>query len=230
MRARLPKEPRTYAERDLVLYWLLGHRTYRAYLHSPLWHRVRQAGFRRHGRRCKGCNAPAHTLHHNSYGAATLQGTDLSRLVPVCKRCHDKIELKHDGSKRTFAQAKAACKRLLRAARTPSPSPRSRVGGTMGVGKKRKGRGKAVPSAGYKWKQWFEAGMFSLRRGTDYACTTNGMLAQVRNRASALGCAVKVTEHPDGLGFDVNVTRRGAPRKPARPRGRPRRPPTSLFL
>lgn len=110
-----PKDPgpTTYYERNTLLADL-GYESYAHYLKSPLWHYIRTMAWRLHGPRCKLCRKRATQLHHTSYSQAVLLGQDLSYLVPLCQKCHDRVELKRDGSKRTWQEVKTAFKRLLK--------------------------------------------------------------------------------------------------------------------
>lgn len=105
--------PATYAERNTLLADL-GYESYLHYLKSSLWHYIRGMAWRVHGPRCRLCRKRASQLHHTSYSQTVLLGQDLAHLVPLCQKCHDRVELKRDGSKRTWAEVKRAYKRLLR--------------------------------------------------------------------------------------------------------------------
>lgn len=51
----------------------------------------------------------------------------------------------------------------------------------------------------YPWERWFNGGEFNLVRGRDYRCATHGMMAQVRNAASARGVSVSLRLDPKGV-------------------------------
>jgi hypothetical protein len=101
-----------YQRRDTLLL-SLGFSDYSSYLSSPLWVLIRERVHVWRGRFCVLCRRVAHEVHHLSYSKSVLLGKTLKPLVPLCKRCHRKVEFDSDGSKRTFAQAGRTYRRLL---------------------------------------------------------------------------------------------------------------------
>lgn len=77
----------------------LGFQSYRHYLKSDLWAEVRRLAFAEHGRKCRKCGAPATDMHHARYDMATLVGSDLTHLHPLCRDCHEAAEVQ--GSRKT---------------------------------------------------------------------------------------------------------------------------------
>lgn len=65
----------------------LGFVSYRAYLASPLWRRIRREILVERPQ-CEACGAPAVTAHHRSYGLEILRGKNLNSLIAVCHECH----------------------------------------------------------------------------------------------------------------------------------------------
>jgi hypothetical protein len=66
---------------------------YAKYLNSDLWKRKRDAVFKRDNYTCKACETNKATeVHHLNY--ENIYDEPLFDLISVCKRCHDKIELK----------------------------------------------------------------------------------------------------------------------------------------
>lgn len=78
----------------------LGFETYRKYLATDLWCRIKSRVLTRHKARCACCGRKAKIVHHRQYDVGTLNGTDLQWLVAVCGRCHKRIEFSGD-QKRT---------------------------------------------------------------------------------------------------------------------------------
>lgn len=101
-----------YQRRDTLLL-SLGFPDYSSYLSSPLWALIRERVHVWRGRFCVLCHRVAREVHHLSYSKPVLLGKTLKPLVPLCKRCHRKVEFDSDGSKRTFSQAGRAYRRLL---------------------------------------------------------------------------------------------------------------------
>ena len=75
----------------------LGFKTYREYLKSPLWRRIRLAALDFHGKSCTMCPNEADTVHHMDYSVATLRGDNPRKLVPLCTGCHERIEFNAHG-------------------------------------------------------------------------------------------------------------------------------------
>ena len=95
-----------YEERDRVLF-CLGFKSYPEYLKSDLWERVKNLAFAEHGKDCFVCGRRATVLHHVSYSASVLVGEDLSKIIPLCHKCHGFIEVDKDGHKRSLEGANA---------------------------------------------------------------------------------------------------------------------------
>ncbi len=102
----MPRKPpaETYRDRNLLLE-RMGFPTYSHYLDSELWSQVRNAAAELHGSRCVLCHSNRIIFHHVSYAEAVLTGQDLSAIVPLCHRCHERVEFRKDGSKRTLANS-----------------------------------------------------------------------------------------------------------------------------
>lgn len=90
----------------------LGFLTYSEYLNSPLWGRIRAAVLGGNAV-CWICiKRRATQVHHQSYAVAVLRGDNLSELVPLCHKCHRRVEFSH-GNKRTHQAAVEHCGKLL---------------------------------------------------------------------------------------------------------------------
>lgn len=103
---------KTYQQRQEVLK-KLGFSSYKDYLESHLWKRIRRAAFRLLGSRCSLCGGTANVIHHMTYDELVLLGKDISQLLPLCYICHNKLEIKSDGSKRSLLGSIAVCKIML---------------------------------------------------------------------------------------------------------------------
>lgn len=82
---------RDYASRDFILRQM-GFKSYRDYLKSDLWQKVRAQVFQEKGRICHCCGNPATSVHHNRYHRNDLTGKTLTFLFPICAICHDGVE------------------------------------------------------------------------------------------------------------------------------------------
>ena len=82
----------SYGDRDELL-MELGFASYRDYLNSDLWKSIRSRVMRRWSRRCKLCGDPAIDVHHINYTKSGLLGKKLTQLRPLCRTCHEKVEL-----------------------------------------------------------------------------------------------------------------------------------------
>ena len=85
-----------------------GYPSYREYLKSELWAKIRQACFLLKGKKCLSCGAPATELHHSTYTEKNLLEVNLismeKTLFPVCHKCHGKCHFKN-GKFRTIKQS-----------------------------------------------------------------------------------------------------------------------------
>ncbi len=84
-------------------YRAMGYLSYRAYLQSSLWAKIRARVMGRDGWRCTICQSTNHVVvHHRSYDMPVMQGRDDSKLVTVCGECHESITFAPDGTKRSM--------------------------------------------------------------------------------------------------------------------------------
>ena len=95
----------------------LGYVRYQDYLKSDDWKRIRDKKLAHH-RDCKLCRGPSQVVHHVDYRYDTLLGLCPLMLVPLCHRCHERIEVCPDGRKRSLDEANAELFRLGMEART----------------------------------------------------------------------------------------------------------------
>lgn len=102
-------QPRTFHVRLKAL----GFDSYREYLSSELWKRVRQKVFDQKGRKCELCGGRATQVHHRRYRDKDMLGTELNCLHPICGGCHLRLEFK-DGKKLTLGQTWSRWKKIKR--------------------------------------------------------------------------------------------------------------------
>lgn len=82
----------SYAPRNQVLKEI-GYESYDAYCKSGMWNDIRQRVFDEKGERCVCCGRRAVQVHHRRYNKEDLLGETLEYLEPLCKHCHEKIEM-----------------------------------------------------------------------------------------------------------------------------------------
>lgn len=92
-----------YNTRDIFLKEI-GFATYKDYLASKLWARIRGRVFAKKGTKCVSCGERAVQIHHKRYGKEELLGECLDNLIPVCRTCHDLAETTSNG-KRSLVDA-----------------------------------------------------------------------------------------------------------------------------
>ena len=76
-----------------MLAWeYLGHKSYNDYLNTSLWQTIRTRVLERDHHACRDCGLMGEQLqvHHRAYTVEVLEGHDDTRLITVCKFCHDK--------------------------------------------------------------------------------------------------------------------------------------------
>ena len=76
-----------------MLAWeYLGHKSYNDYLKTSLWQTIRTRVLERDHHVCRDCGLMGEQLHvhHRAYTVEVLEGHDDTRLITVCKPCHDK--------------------------------------------------------------------------------------------------------------------------------------------
>lgn len=113
-RQRKPRKKMVcYVERNENLSEL-GYESYRQYLASDDWKRIRESRLKAHPA-CVLCVGTATELHHLDYTIVTLLGMVRKRLVPLCRDCHHGIEFDGD-RKRDLMEANLDLIRKARAA------------------------------------------------------------------------------------------------------------------
>jgi hypothetical protein len=83
---------RWYDKRDAVLK-RLGYDSYKDYLKSPGWKKIRTRVLSRCQGKCEVCGVNKPTqVHHRSYCMMTMLGKRLEFLVGCCRNCHENAE------------------------------------------------------------------------------------------------------------------------------------------
>lgn len=62
---------------------------YEIYLQSPLWKEIRLRILERDKYICRDCGKKANQVHHLSYAHDVMAGKDDSKLISICRACHD---------------------------------------------------------------------------------------------------------------------------------------------
>lgn len=84
----------SYFSRNLILKEL-GFKTYRDYLRSELWKKIRTKVLARENNVCEICQCHGSQVHHSRYHKNDLTGANLDFLHVLCGDCHEKIEFKN---------------------------------------------------------------------------------------------------------------------------------------
>ena len=116
----------TYAQRNALLP-TLGFPTYADYLSSALWAEIRDAILDRDNGRCRVCKEKAQAVHHLDYSELTLRGETLDQLIAICYNCHNKVEFKDNGEKRTLFGVMLFCKKLFKKKKTEPPKRKCKM-------------------------------------------------------------------------------------------------------
>jgi len=76
-----------------------GCHSYQEYLNSTLWSAIRAQQFVMFPKCCI-CSEDAEQVHHYDYSQPVMAGRCYELLFSVCRKCHERIELRDDGTKR----------------------------------------------------------------------------------------------------------------------------------
>lgn len=90
----------------------LGFTTYRDYLSSDLWKKIRRRALNAADNACRLCRRKAWQVHHTQYDLATMKGENLVTLVALCGECHERIEF--TGRKTSLPEANHLLKKYLK--------------------------------------------------------------------------------------------------------------------
>lgn len=111
------KRGRTYGSRNAILREL-GFSSYREYLASDLWKRIRTFVLERDSYLCRMCHRPANQVHHQHYDKPVLLGRKMHSLVSTCGACHKWVEFTGSGKKRSVFWARRMTRNLLEESRS----------------------------------------------------------------------------------------------------------------
>ena len=92
-----------YATRNELLI-AFGYRTYKQYLKSDEWKAMRARVFEQY-QECICCTTSAQVVHHVKYDSATLLGLHTLNLAPLCRACHERMEIDEAGDKAALSRA-----------------------------------------------------------------------------------------------------------------------------
>jgi hypothetical protein len=84
----------SYFSRNLILKEI-GFNTYKDYLKSELWKKIRKKVLAREKNVCEICQCHGNQVHHSRYHKNDLTGKNLNFLHVLCGDCHEKIEFKN---------------------------------------------------------------------------------------------------------------------------------------
>jgi 5-methylcytosine-specific restriction endonuclease McrA len=87
----------------------MGFVSYRAYLRSALWDKIRKRVLRVFPE-CELCGKPPNNIHHMTYSRRNLSGKTPWKLVVLCRDCHKSVEFTETEEK----LSKKETERLLR--------------------------------------------------------------------------------------------------------------------
>jgi hypothetical protein len=76
-----------------------GFKSYSDYLKSHIFKKIKEEVFNIHSKTCICCKKEATQIHHMKYTDENILGKNYKYLVPICGKCHYKIEFNSDGSK-----------------------------------------------------------------------------------------------------------------------------------
>lgn len=93
-----------YAARNRILK-RLGFSCYEEYRESKLWCGIRERVLDKYKHQCVCCGAKATQVHHAKYTEDNLSGKRLVNMVAICRGCHERAELRKDGSKASLDEA-----------------------------------------------------------------------------------------------------------------------------
>lgn len=117
------KNKNVYVERDRLVREL-GLPSYRIYLQSELWAKIRKRVLKKKPR-CNFCDARATQVHHSRYTAENLRGDCLRGLWSTCADCHELMHL-NNGQMIDFGETHSRLKTFKKAHRKKLPKSRNK--------------------------------------------------------------------------------------------------------
>lgn len=120
-----PDATKAYCRRSLTLR-LMGFQSYSEYRDSDTWKSIRESVLAKSDGRCYGCGKAASEVHHGRYEREDLEGSDMSLLFAVCRRCHGLCEFRRTDASKVKVSPEESVRRLEKiraknAARTDRP-------------------------------------------------------------------------------------------------------------
>lgn len=128
-------------DRDKII-GKLGYGHYSQYLKSDLWKEViKPKVIEEHGCQCFVCGwKKGLQIHHMDYNTQNLSGQNTNNMIPLCERCHKKIEFKN-GKKVGLEQANSRLTDMIMKRKAKKQwKPKSQR--AKGWAKRRKDRGR----------------------------------------------------------------------------------------
>lgn len=98
-----------YIRRNKILK-RIGYQSYKQYLESDLWKKIRQSVMDAYKNTCVICKRRATQAHHVEYSYPSLIGKSPWYLVALCENCHKSIEFFQNGDKASLAMVNAKLK------------------------------------------------------------------------------------------------------------------------
>ena len=93
-------------------WWNTRFKTYRNYLQSALWFKIRERVLKRDDHVCLWCGKRAQVVHHRCYTKDVIEGRDDDQLVSLCHSCHAQVEFTREGTQRGIREKDAVLLRL----------------------------------------------------------------------------------------------------------------------
>lgn len=100
-----------YGRRGLILIEM-GYKTYKDYLGSDEWARIRGNVLIADNHQCRCCGAPATEVHHTSYNIWALRGGTLDDLHAICRKCHKEVEFNGRDKRTPADMVSTFCKKV----------------------------------------------------------------------------------------------------------------------
>jgi hypothetical protein len=97
------------------------NQSYKDYLLSPLWRKIKRRVLKRDGKVCLRCGGKATKVHHRSYAVEVKAGNDDEKLASICDGCHHFIHRDNAGKMRNPDETDRTL--LLRDESTTFPAP-----------------------------------------------------------------------------------------------------------
>ncbi len=104
-----------YKNRNKVIQLNGLAKSYKEYLRSDLWKKIRARVLKRDRGECRICGGIASQAHHTNYATKTMLGHSIVGIFAICSGCHYFVEFFGDGTKgHLFLDVRARIKMLAR--------------------------------------------------------------------------------------------------------------------